>query len=111
MFKPSKRFFTILLIILAVILVFYGLLRLKFGVFLPKAIDDNLYDGIIIAAVCIMVWNRKIVGDEKKEAEAKKAAEEKTAAEAAEGREVEDRVEERGAQTASSEGADDHRSE
>jgi hypothetical protein len=84
MFKPGKKFFTIILASLAVILVAYGFLRMNVGPFLPKPIDEGLPDFIIFAAVGIMLWNRKILGDDKKAAEARKAAEAAALAAAAE---------------------------
>jgi hypothetical protein len=78
--KPGKNFFFIVLIALAAILVAYGLLRNRFGPFLPAAIDKNLPDVIMFSAVGIMLWNRKILGDEKKAAAARKLEEEEAAA-------------------------------
>ena len=63
-FKPSKRFFLIGLGVLAGVLLLYGLLRMKFGPFLPEAVDKNLPDVIIFAAVGVMLWNRQIRKDE-----------------------------------------------
>jgi hypothetical protein len=79
-FKPSKNFFTILLGALVVILLAFGILRMKFGQFLPDVIDKNLPDAVIIAAIGIMLWNRQILNQEKKEAEARKKAEADAAA-------------------------------
>ena len=83
--KPSRRMFTIALAILAGVLLSYGLLRLKFGVFLPPTIDQNLPDAIVIAAVGILLWNRKLRGD----AEKAEAARKRQVAEAAAARRVE----------------------
>ena len=84
MIKPTKKVFTIMLLALVVILVAYGLARMKFGPFLPDRIDRGVPDGIIVAAIGIMLWNRQILAQEKKEAEARKKAEEEAAAAAAE---------------------------
>jgi hypothetical protein len=83
--KVSRKFFLISLGSLAGILIVYGLLRWKFGAFLPAAVDKNLPDFIMFAAVGIMLWNRKQRSDETKaEAERKRveaAAAEEAAAE------------------------------
>jgi hypothetical protein len=79
-FKPDKKFFTILLGALVVILLAFGILRMKLGAFLPAVIDKNLPDAIIVVAIGIMLWNRQILNQEKKEAEARKKAEEEAAA-------------------------------
>jgi hypothetical protein len=84
MYKPTKKHFTIMLGSLVVILLAFGLLRLKFGQFLPDTIDKNLPDAVIIAAVGIMLWNRQILKEQKKEEEARKAAEAAAAAESSE---------------------------
>ncbi|MGA2544955.1 MAG: hypothetical protein ABSF43_00250 [Rectinemataceae bacterium] len=78
--KPNRRFFQILLIILAAILIIYGFLRYKFGAFLPAAVDKNLPDVIMFSAVGIMLWNRKQRNDEKKAAAERKRLEEEAAA-------------------------------
>lgn len=80
MFKPDKKFFTILLGCLVVILIVFGVLRMKLGAFLPAVIDKNLPDAVIVAAIGIMLWNRQILNQEKREAEARKKAEEEAAA-------------------------------
>jgi hypothetical protein len=80
-FKPDKKFFTIILGVLVVVLLVFGALRWKLGQFLPDVIDKNLPDAVIVAAVGVMLWNRQILNQEKKEALAKKAAEEAAAAE------------------------------
>jgi hypothetical protein len=80
-FKPTKRFFLIGLGVLAGVLLVYGLLRMKFGAFLPEAVDKNLPDVIIFAAVGVMLWNRQIRKDEERErAEKQKLEEEARAA-------------------------------
>jgi hypothetical protein len=90
--KPSKKIFLIGLGVLAGILLLYGGLRWKFGPFLPEAIDKNLPDFVMFAAVGVMLWNRKIRKDEDKAeaererleveaAEARRVAAEDTAAE------------------------------
>jgi hypothetical protein len=78
--KLGKRFFYILLGALALILVAFGLLRAKYGPFLPPEVDKNLPDVVMFSAVGIMLWNRKILGDEKKAAAARKLEEEEAAA-------------------------------
>lgn len=84
MIKPGKKLFYIILASLAAILVAYGFLRMNIGPFLPKQIDEGLPDFIIFAAVGVMLWNRKILGDEKKAREAREAEEAAAAAAAAE---------------------------
>jgi hypothetical protein len=81
--KPSKKIFQIGLGSLAGILIVYGLLRWKFGAFLPPAVDKNLPDFVMFAAVAVMLWNRKIRSDEAK-AEAERKRLEQEAAEARE---------------------------
>jgi hypothetical protein len=76
----KKKFFYIGLIFLAVVLIAYGLLRSKFGPFLPESIDKNLPNAVMFAAVGIMLWNRKILGDERKAAAARKLEEEEAEA-------------------------------
>jgi hypothetical protein len=78
--KPGKRLFYVLLGLLAAILIAFGLLRSKYGPFLPPAIDKNLPDVIMFSAVGIMLWNRKVLGDEKKAEAARKLEEEEAAA-------------------------------
>ena len=74
MIKPSKRAFLITLIVLVVILIGYGVSRMLWGPLLPAPIDKNLPDALIIIAIVIMLWNRQIINDEKKAAEAEKEA-------------------------------------
>jgi len=81
MMVPSKRIFLWGLGGLAGILLLYGLLRWKLGVFLPPVIDKNLPDAVMFLAVGVMLWNRKIRKDEEKKAAEKKAAEEAALAE------------------------------
>jgi hypothetical protein len=81
--KPSKRFFYAALGVLAAVLVGFTLLRELRGPFLPQVIDENLYNGVIVAVLGLFLWNRKIRSDEAKEAaleEAKKAEAEQAAA-------------------------------
>jgi hypothetical protein len=66
MMAPSKKIFQIGLGVLAGILLLYGGLRWKFGAFLPPAVDKNLPDVIMMAAVGVMLWNRKLRKDEDK---------------------------------------------
>lgn len=78
--KPNRRFFQILLVCLAAVLIIYGFLRYKFGAFLPTAVDKNLPDVIMFAAVGIMLWNRKQRNEEKKAEIERKRMEEDAAA-------------------------------
>jgi hypothetical protein len=78
--KPSKKVFQIGLGVLAALLLLYGGLRWKFGSFLPAAIDKNLPDFIMFAAVGVMLWNRKLRSDEDKAEAARLKEEEETAA-------------------------------
>lgn len=82
MIKPSKKAFMITLIVLCVILIAYGISRMVWGPILPEAVDKNLPDALIIIAVGIMLWNRKIATDEKKAEDAAREAEKLKAAEA-----------------------------
>ena len=82
--KPSKRIFLIGLGVLAALLLLYGILRWRFGPFLPAAVDKNLPDAIMFAAVGVMLWNRKIRSDEEKAAAFAKAERKRLADEAAE---------------------------
>jgi hypothetical protein len=95
MMVPSKKIFLIGLGVLAGILLVYGLLRWKFGPFLPPTIDKNLPDFIMFCAVGVMLWNRKIRSDEDKAAAEKKRIE--LEAEAARQAEVEGEAEGEGA--------------
>jgi hypothetical protein len=82
--KPSKRFFYAALAVLAAILVGFTAAREIWGSFLPSVIDENLYNGVIVAVLGLFLWNRKIRSDEAKEAaieEARKAEEAKAEAE------------------------------
>jgi len=72
--KPSKRFFYIALVSLAVILIAFYAAREIFGPFAPEVIDENFFTAIIVALMGLFLWNRRIWSDEKK-AEALKAAE------------------------------------
>ncbi len=89
--KPNRRFFTICLGILAFILLAYGLLRMKFGAFLPAKIDQNIPNAVMVGAIAILLWNRKLRGEaakaeaERKRLEREAAAEESEAASSAEG--------------------------
>lgn len=77
--KPNRRFFTICLAVLAFILLAYGLLRMKFGAFLPPKIDENLPNAVIVGAVGILLWNRKLRNDAEKAAAEKKRLDEEAA--------------------------------
>ncbi len=79
--KPDRRFFLICLGGLAFVLLAYGLLRMKFGPFLPPKIDENLPNAVIVGAVAILLWNRKLRGEaQKAEAERKRREQEEAAA-------------------------------
>lgn len=75
MIRPSKRAFLITLIVLLAILILYGVLRMAYGPILPDFLDQHLPDALIVAAVVIMLWNRQIIKDEKREAEERKERE------------------------------------
>jgi hypothetical protein len=87
MMKISRRFFLISLSVMAGVLIVYGLLRWKFGAFLPAAVDKNLPDVIMFAAVAVMLINRKQRSDETKAAAAE-AERKRLEEEAAEARKV-----------------------
>jgi hypothetical protein len=85
-FRPSKRSFYTALAALAAILVGFTAAREIWGAFLPPIIDENLYNGVIVAVLGLFLWNRKIRSDEAKELaleEARKAEAEKAEAEKA----------------------------
>jgi hypothetical protein len=78
--KPGKTFFYILLGVLTAILIALGLLHTQIEkIFYPVKAND-IADFIMFAAVGIMLWNRKVLGDEKKAAAARKLQEEEEAA-------------------------------
>lgn len=79
--KPNRRFFTICLGILAFILLAYGLLRMKFGAFLPPKIDQNIPNAVMVGAIAILLWNRKLRGDAQKAEAERKRLEREAAAE------------------------------
>jgi len=83
--KPNRRFFTICLGILAFILIAYGLLRLKFGPFLPAKIDQNVPNAVMVGAIAILLWNRKLRGEAEKAEAERKRLEVEAAARLAEG--------------------------
>ena len=66
--KPPRKFFFIVLAILALVLVAFYAIRWKIGQFAPDFIDKNLFNGVIIVALGMSVWNRKIWSDEKRAA-------------------------------------------
>jgi hypothetical protein len=86
--KISRRFFLISLSVMAGVLIVYGILRWKFGAFLPAAVDKNLPDAIMFAAVAIMLVSRKQRSDEAKAAAAAEAERKRLEEEAAEARQV-----------------------
>lgn len=78
--KPGKTFFYILLGVLTAILIALGLLHTQIEkIFYPVKAND-IADFIMFAAVGIMLWNRKVLGDEKKAAAARKLQEEEETA-------------------------------
>ena len=84
--KPNRKFFTICLGILAFILLLYGILRMKFGPFLPEKIDQNIPNAVMVGAIAILLWNRKLrTESEKAEAERKRIEQEAAAARPVEG--------------------------
>jgi hypothetical protein len=78
--RPSKRAFMIALGVLTVVLLAFGLLRMKFGQFLPASIDKNLPDVVMFGAVGIMLWNKKLRNDEEKAEKERKRQEEEALA-------------------------------
>ena len=80
-FKPGKKFFYIVLGSMALILIALGLLHSQLEQILPqKLIEKDLPDFIMIVAIGVLLWNRKILGDEKKAEAARKIEEEEAAA-------------------------------
>jgi len=63
--KDKRRLLLIALIAMAVLLVGYGLLRGLAGIRLPDRLDRALPDLIMIAAVGIFVYGRKLAKEEK----------------------------------------------
>jgi cytoskeletal protein RodZ len=78
--KPSKKLFTIALVALAGILILVGVLSMIDRALIPAVIVKDLSNGVVIAAIGIMIWNRKVVGDEKKAAAERKRQEDEAAA-------------------------------
>lgn len=78
--KPNRRFFLICLGALAFILLAYGLLTMKFGHFLPPDIDKNVPNAVMVGAIAIMLWNRKLRGEAAKAELERKRLEEAAAA-------------------------------
>ncbi|HCM26215.1 MAG TPA: hypothetical protein DIC34_06675 [Treponema sp.] len=64
-------------------LILYTIARQAFGLSFGEAFENNIFNGILIMAVGLMVLNRKLSADEKKELEAKKAADAAALADAA----------------------------
>jgi hypothetical protein len=64
--KPSRQLFYVVLAVLALLLVaFYGL-RWKFGQFAPDFIDKNVFNIVVVAALGVSIWNRRIWMEEKR---------------------------------------------
>lgn len=65
---------------IGVFMILYTLARQFLGLNLGEAFEKYFFDGIFIAAIGLLMLNRKIAADEKKEAQAlKEAAEEQEA--------------------------------
>jgi hypothetical protein len=80
-FKPGKKFFYIVLGSMALVLIALGLLHTQLERILPqKLVEKDLPDFIMIASIAVLLWNRKILGDEKKAAAARKLEEDEAAA-------------------------------
>ena len=82
MIKLSRKTLLIIVAVLGVILILFGVLR-HFSIFQPgEEFDKYFTNGIIIAAIGLFIYNRKLIKDEKlaKEAEEKieKEAEKET---------------------------------
>ena len=89
--KPNRTFFLICLSGLAAILLIFGFVRMKIGPFLPPQIDQNLPNAVIIGAIGIMLWNRKLRTEaQKAEAERKRIEIEAAAARQVEEESLED---------------------
>jgi hypothetical protein len=52
---------------LGVLLIAYGLFRHFTGIELDEGLERIMIDGVILAALGLFVYNRKLVADEKKE--------------------------------------------
>lgn len=65
-------------IAMAVILISYTLARQFLGFSLGEAFEKNMFNGILIVAVGVMVLNRKLISDEKKELERREREEQET---------------------------------
>ena len=78
--KPNRTFFLVCLIGLAAILLIFGFVRMKIGPFLPPQIDQNLPNAVIIGAVGILLWNRKLRTEAQKAEEERKRIELEAAA-------------------------------
>ncbi len=66
--KPPRKFFFIVLASLALILVAFYAVRWKIGQFAPDFIDKNLFNGVILVALGMSLWNRRIWSEEKRAA-------------------------------------------
>ena len=65
-------------IAMAVLLVAYTLARQFLGFSLGESFEKNMFNVILVAAVGVMMLNRKLVADEKKEREAREKQEAET---------------------------------
>jgi protein-S-isoprenylcysteine O-methyltransferase Ste14 len=80
-FKPGKNLFYIVLGALALILIALGVFHSQLEqVFSQNLVEKNIPDFIMFAAIGVLLWNRKILGDEKKAAAARMKEEEEAAA-------------------------------
>jgi hypothetical protein len=91
--KPTKRAFYIMLAALAGILIIFGVCRSIYGQFLPDMADKAVPDIIMFAAVGILLWNRKVIGDAEKAAKAAEAESQQLKAEEAKAQEKTDDAE------------------
>ncbi len=80
---PTKRLSFILTLILAglaVVLIGYGIIRATTSLRLPERLDTELPNFVILAALAVFFYNRKLRADAAKAAAARAAAEKAAAA-------------------------------